>query len=63
MIFLAWLIYYIVALKNPQNILFIISELSSDSIFEPKPDGKGYKLKDNIKFHLFINTSPCGDAR
>ncbi|XP_075222644.1 adenosine deaminase acting on RNA [Lycorma delicatula] len=47
------------------NQLYQLSypELSSDSIFEPKPDGKGYKLKDNIKFHLFINTSPCGDAR
>ena len=25
--------------------------------------GGGYKLKPGVKFHLFINTAPCGDAR
>ncbi|XP_014233738.1 double-stranded RNA-specific editase Adar-like [Trichogramma pretiosum] len=33
----------------------------SESIFEPGP--KGFKLKDGIQFHLYINTAPCGDAR
>ena len=33
----------------------------SEYIFEPWM--QGYKLKNGIKFHLFINTAPCGDAR
>ena len=32
-----------------------------DSIFEKAE--KGFKLKDNVKFHLYINTVTCGDAR
>ena len=23
----------------------------------------GYKLKEEVRFHLYINTAPCGDAR
>lgn len=33
-----------------------------DSIFEKKENGL-YGLRDNVEFHLYINTSPCGDAR
>ncbi|XP_063928774.1 double-stranded RNA-specific editase 1-like isoform X2 [Zophobas morio] len=33
------------------------------SIFTLRKDGNGYKLKDGIQFHLYINTAPCGDAR
>jgi len=28
-----------------------------------KAEGGGYKLKENLRFHLYINTAPCGDAR
>jgi double stranded RNA-specific editase B len=33
------------------------------SIFTLREDGKGYKLKEGLEFHLYINTAPCGDAR
>ncbi|XP_072173490.1 double-stranded RNA-specific editase 1-like [Diadema setosum] len=33
------------------------------SIFVPNPNGQGYKLRGDIKFHLYISTAPCGDAR
>ena len=23
----------------------------------------GYKVRENVRFHLYINTAPCGDAR
>ncbi|XP_070535397.1 double-stranded RNA-specific editase 1-like [Ptychodera flava] len=34
-----------------------------NSIFTPRKNGRGYQLKDDVKFHLYISTSPCGDAR
>lgn len=34
---------------------------SAESILEPVK--KGFKLKQGIQFHLYINTAPCGDAR
>ena len=36
---------------------------SQACIFMPRENGHGYKLKPNIQFHLYISTSPCGDAR
>ncbi|XP_071632242.1 adenosine deaminase acting on RNA isoform X3 [Temnothorax longispinosus] len=36
-------------------------EKGLESILEPAK--KGFKLKQGIQFHLYINTAPCGDAR
>ncbi|XP_054180284.1 double-stranded RNA-specific editase 1 isoform X6 [Homo sapiens] len=32
------------------------------SIFQKSERG-GFRLKENVQFHLYISTSPCGDAR
>lgn len=37
-------------------------EDNQKSIFVQCEKG-GYRLKDNVQFHLYISTSPCGDAR
>merc|ERR1712223_238040 len=36
---------------------------SASSIFVSRQSGGGYKLKPEVRFHLYINTAPCGDAR
>merc|ERR1712223_1887000 len=36
---------------------------SGSSIFVSRQSGGGYKLKPEVRFHLYINTAPCGDAR
>jgi len=36
---------------------------SEDTIFEASDIGQLLKLKDDIRFHLFISSAPCGDAR
>jgi len=39
-------------------------EIDNSVFVKNSPEaGGGYKLKDSIKFHLYINTAPCGDAR
>ncbi|XP_047433040.1 double-stranded RNA-specific editase 1-like [Mugil cephalus] len=38
-------------------------EVHRESIFTRYDNGQGFKLKDNVQFHLYISTSPCGDAR
>ncbi|XP_031548654.1 double-stranded RNA-specific adenosine deaminase-like [Actinia tenebrosa] len=43
------------------DILFANS--GEKSIFEqPKAKGTKMKLRDGVKFHLYISTAPCGDA-
>ncbi|KAL7630726.1 UNVERIFIED_CONTAM: hypothetical protein RMT77_019065 [Armadillidium vulgare] len=50
---------------------FLYSELEriaqqgncQDTIFEQIPGARGYRVRKNYKFHLYINTAPCGDAR
>lgn len=43
---------------------FLLAGTAKDSIFyRPSQPDQLYKLRDSIKFHLFINTAPCGDAR
>jgi double stranded RNA-specific editase B len=45
-----------------QQLQLLLDPVTSDnSIFEVQP-GK-IQLRTNIQFHLYISTSPCGDAR
>ncbi|XP_055271259.1 double-stranded RNA-specific editase 1 isoform X2 [Moschus berezovskii] len=59
----------IVARRSLLRFLYTQLELSLNSkddqkrsIFEKSQRG-GFKLKENVQFHLYISTSPCGDAR
>nr|CAI5848906.1 unnamed protein product [Callosobruchus analis] len=42
---------------------YLYCRYAAMSIFTKRPEGRGYKLKDDVEFHLYINTAPCGDAR
>lgn len=35
---------------------------SQESIFEKSPSSDRIRLKENIRFHLYISIGPCGDA-
>lgn len=42
--------------------LDLFVEDASKSIFETSPGSQLLKLKDDILFHLYISSAPCGDA-
>lgn len=44
------------------NLEFLIEGKNDESIFLRR-EGGGFCLKPHIKFHLYISTAPCGDAR
>lgn len=44
------------------GFFFPNSDKSHRSIFEASPRGFRIKLKDNIRFHMYISKGPCGDA-
>ncbi|GIX72193.1 double-stranded RNA-specific editase 1 [Caerostris extrusa] len=44
------------------NLEYHITGQQGQSIFLKKENG-GFRLKPQIKFHLYISTAPCGDAR
>ncbi|XP_059618835.1 double-stranded RNA-specific editase Adar isoform X2 [Phlebotomus argentipes] len=47
-----------------QLMMHLTDETASDSIFvRPLKSGELYQLRENVQFHLYINTAPCGDAR
>ncbi|CAD5114847.1 DgyrCDS3883 [Dimorphilus gyrociliatus] len=45
--------------------LTLLKNGSSDKydVLEPDGDSGMFRLKENVEFHLYISTSPCGDAR
>ncbi|XP_018090030.1 adenosine deaminase, RNA-specific, B1 L homeolog isoform X3 [Xenopus laevis] len=43
--------------------LFLSTKEDQQKSIFMKSERGGYKLKDNVQFHLYISTSPCGDAR
>lgn len=50
-------------LKPPNLCTFYISGGQFETIFEELEDQKGFRIRPQYKFHLYINTAPCGDAR
>ncbi|XP_069471957.1 double-stranded RNA-specific editase 1 isoform X3 [Ambystoma mexicanum] len=43
--------------------LFLSSKEEQQKSIFIKSECGGFKLRDNVQFHLYISTSPCGDAR
>uniref|UniRef100_A0A8C5M6N2 Adenosine deaminase RNA specific B1 n=1 Tax=Leptobrachium leishanense TaxID=445787 RepID=A0A8C5M6N2_9ANUR len=43
--------------------LFLSTKEDQQKSIFVKSEKGGFRLKDNVQFHLYISTSPCGDAR
>ncbi|KAM9304809.1 double-stranded RNA-specific editase 1 isoform 2-T2 [Gastrophryne carolinensis] len=43
--------------------LFLSNKDDQQKSIFMKSERSGFRLKDNVQFHLYISTSPCGDAR
>ncbi|XP_069026084.1 double-stranded RNA-specific editase B2-like, partial [Embiotoca jacksoni] len=39
------------------------ADVEEESIFVPNKSGGGFRLRDGVLFHMFVSSSPCGDAR
>ncbi|XP_035984303.1 double-stranded RNA-specific editase 1 [Fundulus heteroclitus] len=46
-----------------EHFLSTNEEEHHKSIFAFCDSSRGFRLKENVQFHLYISTSPCGDAR
>ncbi|XP_067136410.1 double-stranded RNA-specific editase Adar-like [Centruroides vittatus] len=45
------------------HLKLIATGRKNDSIFTECKETGGYRLKPNIKFHLYVSDPPCGDSR
>ncbi|XP_039672757.1 double-stranded RNA-specific editase B2-like [Perca fluviatilis] len=39
------------------------ADSEEQSIFVPNKGGGGFRLQDGVLFHMYVSSSPCGDAR
>ncbi|KAM3857030.1 double-stranded RNA-specific editase 1-like [Diretmus argenteus] len=46
-----------------EHFLSTNKEEHQNSVFTRCDNTSGFRLKENVQFHLYISTSPCGDAR
>ena len=45
-----------------ERIVSTGGQLEEESVLT-RAEGGGYRVRDEVRFHLYINTAPCGDAR
>lgn len=50
------------SLLDLYRILYLDGRGQRGNPLEPAPDG-GYQVRGSYRFHLYISTAPCGDAR
>ncbi|CAF1346314.1 unnamed protein product [Adineta steineri] len=46
-----------------EELNLLINQKSNESIFEKINNTNRFQLKSSVSFHLYISTTPCGDAR